>query len=101
MTTCFEGLPEAIALLWQLVHVPGATPWWRKNAGVQATVRWQILQGADVGMCCTGIYELENMLPAMWHMAHSLGVPWRSPFTWQVSHRTERCAPLSGKPVIE
>ena len=35
----FAGLPVEIVPLWQVAHVPEATPLWLKVAGVQADVR--------------------------------------------------------------
>ncbi|MFH1819749.1 MAG: hypothetical protein ABIK08_08855 [Pseudomonadota bacterium] len=32
------GLPVAVVPLWQVAHVPGATPVWLKVAGAQALV---------------------------------------------------------------
>ena len=39
-----DGLPFAVVPLWQVAHVPGATPVWLNVAGVQAGVRWHAAQ---------------------------------------------------------
>ncbi|MEQ1661062.1 MAG: hypothetical protein ABL877_00015 [Thiobacillus sp.] len=52
---CVVGLPLAVLPLWQVEHVPGATPVWLKVAGVQAVVLWQVSQDAVVGMWFVGL----------------------------------------------
>jgi hypothetical protein len=52
---CVVGLPVAVAPLWQVEHVPGATPAWLKVAGVQALVLWQVSQAAVVGIWPVGL----------------------------------------------
>lgn len=47
---CVDGFPVAVDPLWQVAHVPGATPVWLNVAGSQAVVLWQVSQDALVGM---------------------------------------------------
>jgi hypothetical protein len=49
------GLPVAVAPLWQVEQVPGATPVCVKVAGVQAVVLWHVSQDWVVGMCPPGL----------------------------------------------
>ncbi|MBS0330831.1 MAG: hypothetical protein JSR30_13320 [Proteobacteria bacterium] len=57
--------------LWQVAHVPGATPLWLKAAGFQATVLWQVSQDAVVGICVLGLPVA--VLP-LWQLAQLPGV---------------------------
>ena len=52
---CVAGLPLAVDPLWQVAHVPGATPVWLNVAGFHAVVRWQVSHAAVVGMCVAGL----------------------------------------------
>jgi hypothetical protein len=52
---CVAGLPFAVEPLWQVAHVPGATPLWLNVAGIHAVVRWHTSQDAVVGTCVAGL----------------------------------------------
>lgn len=73
------GLPVVAVLLWQLAQVPGATPAWLNNAGVQDFDWWQESHCSEVGMWLAGRVEDENRLPAWWQLLQSLGVPMNTP----------------------
>lgn len=92
---CEDGLPTVIALLWQLTQLPGAIPLCVKNAGFQLVVRWQLLQFNVVGRWLVGLKVETTRPPGEWHCAHWVGVPRKTPCTWQRSHMTCACPPVS------
>ena len=57
--------------LWQVAHVPAATPLWLKVAGIHAVVRWQASQACVVGMWFVG---LPAAVVPLWHVAHEPAV---------------------------
>ena len=63
----FVDFPRAWLPLWQVAHVPGATPEWVKLAGAQAVVRWQLSQFADVW---TWLADLPRAWLPLWHDVH-------------------------------
>jgi hypothetical protein len=62
---CPLGFFVAIVPLWQDMQLPGATPAWLYEAGVQPVVRWQLSHGAVVGTCRSGFAVAPMRLPAM------------------------------------
>ena len=56
--------------LWQLAQVPGATPAWLKEAGLQPVVRWQASQDWVVGRC---VGVLPAALVPLWQEAQAPG----------------------------
>ena len=50
MEKCPVGWPVEVVPLWQLLHVPGATPEWSNPAGVHAFVVWQTWQSLPLAM---------------------------------------------------
>jgi hypothetical protein len=56
--------------LWQVEHVPGATPVWLKVAGSHAVVRWHASHDEVVGIWPLGLPVAG--LP-LWHVEHVPG----------------------------
>jgi len=67
---CVVDLPVAVVPLWQVAHVPGATPVWLKVAGVQADVLWQLSHEAVVGRWVVG---LPVAVVPLWQVEHVPG----------------------------
>jgi hypothetical protein len=65
-----DGLPVAVEPLWQLEHVPAATPLWLKLAGVQAVVLWQLSHDALVTIWFDG---LPVAVDPLWQVEHVPG----------------------------
>jgi hypothetical protein len=84
-------LPVALLPLWQVVHVPGATPLWSKRAPDQVEVRWQESHAAVVATCPAGFPTADAPL---WQVAQVPGAtpmwlkraPWKDSVLWQLSH---------------
>jgi hypothetical protein len=94
------GLPEARAPVWQLMQAPGCTATWLKRAPAKVLVLWQDSQGCcPTGTWFAGITVVAILRPSVWQDAHCRGVPRNTPRRWQLSQRTERCAPVSANPV--
>jgi hypothetical protein len=53
-----------------------------------------------VAICPEGIGVAFILLLFVWQLPHCLGVPLKTPFTWQLSQRVFVCAPVSEKPVL-
>jgi len=98
---CPEFLPLALAPLWQVLQVPGATLLWLKVAGDHALVRWQVSQLAAVGIWFTALMDAPIRLPETWQELQSRGVPLKTPCAWQDSQRARRWAPDRANPVEE
>jgi len=63
------GLPVAWVPLWQVAHVPGATPAWLNVAGFQAVVRWHTSHWAVVVMCVGDFTSMFANVPP-WQVEH-------------------------------
>jgi hypothetical protein len=95
VATWFAVLARAIAPLWQLAQVPGATPRCSKRALENVAVLWHSSQPCVVGACEPGIGVAVMRAPGRWQPSHPRGVPLKMPRTWQDSHGTVRCEPVS------
>ncbi len=95
-----EGLPLAVLPLWQLAQAPGATPVWSKCAPLNWVVLWQLLQDCVVGTWVDGMMVDARCPPAVWQLAHWVGVPLNTPRAWQDSQRALSCAPVRANPVL-
>jgi len=70
-----------------------------KRAPAKVVVLWQVSHDCPlIGMWFDGMTVLARP-PTVWQAAQPTGVPLKTPRVWQVSQRTMRCAPVSGKPV--
>ncbi len=84
---------------WQVEHTLPAPPWvignvWlaRNDAGSHARVVWQVPQLVN---------GLVWVVGRAWHETHVVGVPLKTPPTWQATHAVVRWAPVSGNFVFE
>jgi hypothetical protein len=94
-------LPVAVLVLWHEAQVPAGIPVWFILAPTKVRVVWQVSQLNWVGTCCAFLTTLprDKTRPVRWQLAQSLGVPLKTPLTWQDSHRALLCSPDSAKPV--
>jgi hypothetical protein len=73
VTKCRGGLPVAVMPLWQLAHGIDANRLWFMRAPANVTVlRWQVSQGAVVGICFVG---LPSAFTPLWQAAQPDVIP--------------------------
>jgi hypothetical protein len=94
-------LPGALLPLWQESQLPSTAVWSTLRTGLQRWPSWQLWQALLLGIWSTGLTALAAIRGWVWQLAHWRGVPRKIPELWQLSQGTERCGPLSGKPVMK